>query len=115
MSTLSISSAFVPHTRVSISAVRLTSRGRAVLVLGFLTLALLLMTVLGGWATATLSAGTPEPVRIIEVQPGDTLYGIAGKVARPGQVREMVLRIEQLNSLNGPELAAGQKIAVPRR
>ena len=95
-------------------AVRLTRRGRVVLVLAFLGLALALMVPFGGWATATLTGGTPEPVRVVEVQPGDTLYGIAGDLAEPGQIREMVHRIQELNSLPGGQIVEGQKLAVPR-
>ena len=93
---------------------RLTRRGRVVLVLAFLGLALALMVPFGGWATATLTGGTPEPVRVVEVQPGDTLYGIAGDLAKPGQIREMVHRIQELNSLPGGQITEGQKLAVPR-
>ncbi len=93
---------------------RLTRRGRIVLVLAFLGLALALMIPFGGWATATLTGGTPEPVRVVEVQPGDTLYGIAGDLAKPGQIREMVHRIQELNSLPGGQIVEGQKLAVPR-
>ena len=103
-----------PEPRPLARAVRLTRRGRIVLVLTFLALALALMIPMGGWATATLTGGSPEPVRIVEVQPGDTLYGIAGDLAEPGEVREMVLRIQQLNSLPGGQIAEGQKLAVPR-
>ena len=94
--------------------VRLTRRGRLVLVLAFLAAAVALMVPLGGWATASLSGGTPEPVRIVEVAPGDTLYGIAGELAEPGEVRAMVHRIQKLNSLPGGQIAEGQKLAVPR-
>ena len=94
--------------------VRLTRRGRVVLTLAFLALALALMVPFGGWATATLTGGTPEPVRVVEVQPGDTLYGIAGDLAKPGRVREMVNRIQELNSLPGGQIDVGQKLAVPR-
>lgn len=94
--------------------VRLTRRGRIALVLTFLTVALALMVPFGGWATATLTGGSPEPVRIVEVQPGDTLYGIAGDLAKPGRVREMIHRIQQLNSLPGGQITEGQKLAVPR-
>ena len=94
--------------------VRLTRRGRIVLVLTFLAAALALMVPFGGWATATLTGGTPEPVRVVEVQPGDTLYGIAGDLAEPGQIREMVHRIQSLNSLPGGQITEGQKLAVPR-
>jgi predicted Zn-dependent protease len=112
MSTITVPTAFAPTVRAP--QVRLTRRGRAALLVVFLAVVLAAMTALGSWAAASRDAGTPEPVRIVEIQPGDTLYDIAGKVAAPGQVREMVAHIEQLNSLNGPELQVGQKIAVPR-
>jgi len=95
-------------------AVRLTRRGRTVLVLAFLGLALALMIPFGGWATASLTGGSPEPVRVVEVQPGDTLYGIAADLAQPGQIRAMVHRIQELNSLPGGQIVEGQKLAVPR-
>ncbi len=123
MSTLSISPAFVSGTDTRSlrvprlarrSTVRLTQRGRIVFVLSFLALAFVVMVAFGGWATATRDAGTPEPVNVVEVQPGDTLYDIAGRVAQPGKVREMVHHIQQLNSLSGGGLQVGQKIAIPR-
>lgn len=123
MSTLSIAPAFVPafdtasfEARVAPTrrATRLTRRGRVALVVGFLGLALALMTVFGGWAAATHGSGNPEPVRVVTVQPGDTLYDIAGEVAAPGHVRAMVLHIQDLNSLDGATLEVGQQLAIPR-
>jgi len=121
MSTLSISPAFRPSmvepvetTRVTRrSTVRLTQRGRVVFVLGFLMAAFVVMVAFGGWATATHDVGTADPVRVIEVQEGDTLYDIAGQVAEPGEIREMVHEIQQLNSLSGAGLEVGQKLAIP--
>ena len=122
MSTLSISPAFdfatqTRPTRPARSAqrttVRLTQRGRVVFVLAFLAAAFVVMVAFGGWATATHDAGTPDPVRVVEVQEGDTLYGIAGQVAEPGKIREMVHQIQQLNSLSGAGLQVGQKLAIP--
>ena len=84
------------------------------LVLAFLGLAVALTIPMSGWATATLSGGSPEPVRVIEVAPGETLYGIAGDLAEPGEIREMVHRIQELNSLPGAQISEGQKLAVPR-
>jgi len=98
----------------STTAVRLTRRGRLVLVLAFLGLAVALTIPLSGWATATLTGGSAEPVRVIEVAPGETLYGIAGDLAEPGEIREMVHRIQELNSLPGAQISEGQKLAVPR-
>ena len=127
MSTLSIAPAFRPTRparpirRVRVAApaaarttVRLTQRGRVVFVLGFLVAAFVVMVAFGGWATATRESGTPDPVRVVEVQEGDTLYGIAGQVAEPGKVREMVHQIQQLNSLSGSSLQVGQKLAIPK-
>src|SRR5689334_10152110 len=105
MSTLSISPAFRPITRPQL---RLTRRGRLLLV------ALVAMVLSGGFATASREAGTPEPVRVVQVQPGDTLYGIAGELARPGHVRDMVHRIQQLNSMSGSSLQVGDSLAVPQ-
>ena len=120
MSTLSISPAFRPtrsslrfETRARRSTVRLTQRGRVVFVLAFLLAAFAVMVTFGGWATATHDAGTPDPVRVVEVQEGDTLYDIAGRVAEPGQIREIVLKIERLNSLPGAQIQVGQKLAIP--
>jgi predicted Zn-dependent protease len=126
MSTITVSSAYAPTARAPRSRrvtgaparltrrVRLTRRGRALFFGVFLAVALAAMTALGSWAAASREAGTPEPVRIVEVHPGDTLYDIAGEVAAPGKIREMVAHIEQLNALDGPELQVGEKIAVPR-
>ncbi len=101
-------------TRVARRAVRITRRGRVVLVLAFAGIALALMTAFGGWATASLTGGTPEPVRVIEVAPGQTLYGIAADLAQPGEIRAMVHRIQELNSLPGGQISEGQKLAIPR-
>ena len=115
MSTMSISPAFFTATRrPSVRAVRLTRRGRMVVVLGFLLAALVATTLTGGFAFAGREAGTPEPVQVVQVQPGDTLYGIAGELARPGHVRDMVHRIQQLNSLSGSALQVGDTLAVPQ-
>lgn len=97
-----------------VGPVRLTRRGRGLMTLVFLGIALGLMIAFGGWATATLTGGTPEPVRVVEVQSGQTLYDVAGEVAEPGHVREMVYRIQELNSLGSSTLTEGQKLAIPQ-
>lgn len=111
MSTLSISPS--SPTRRPAARVRLTRRGRVVAVLTFLVVALGVMVALSGWATAGLGSGTPEPTRVVQVGPGDTLYGIAGEIAEPGEVRAMVHRIQELNSLPGAAIAEGQTLSVP--
>lgn len=95
------------------ATLRLTRRGRLVLTVVFLLVALTVLTVFGARSAATDQAGTPVQTRTVLVAEGDTLWGIAAGVAEPGEVREMVHQIEELNALTGPELLVGQRIAVP--
>jgi LysM repeat protein len=80
------------------------------LLLGIL---LAVLTVFGSHSAATGDAGVPVQTRTIEVGAGDTLWGIASEVAKPGEVRDMVHQIEELNALSGSALSVGQEIAVP--
>lgn len=95
------------------AAVQLTRRGRVVAVLLLLGLMLAVLTMFGSHSAATGDAGVPVQTRTIEVGAGDTLWGIASEVAKPGEVREMVHQIEELNALSGSALSVGQEIAVP--
>jgi len=98
---------------VAAAPVRLTRRGRLALTLVFLVALTVALTVFGATSAATGEAGRPVPTRTVVVQPGDTLWVIASEVAAPGDVREMVHRIQELNAMAGPGLAVGQKVAVP--
>jgi hypothetical protein len=94
---------------------RLTRRGRVFVVLVFLALLMAAVLALGGNSAATDSRGPAHPARTVVVQEGDTLWGIASGIAGPGEVREVVHELEELNALPGPELVEGQRIAVPTR
>ena len=119
MSTVAINPGFTrTHTRTRrrpASAVRLTRRGQVVAVLLFLGLLLAVLTVHGSHSAATGEAGAPVATRTVEVGAGDTLWGIASEVAEPGQVRDMVHQIQELNAMSGASLRVGQEIAVPVR
>ena len=94
-------------------AVRLTRRGRVVAVVVLLVLVFAVLTVFGSHSAATGELGTPVQTRTVEVAPGDTVWGIASELAAPGEVREMVHQIEELNAMDGPTVTVGQQIAVP--
>ena len=115
MSTLSLAPAFVPTAtaRRPRSTVRLTRRGRLVVFLTSLLVVLSAAFVLAGGAVGTGEAGQPAPTEIVQVAPGDTLWGIASEVATDGDVRSMMTEIERLNALESASLAAGQKLRVP--
>lgn len=92
---------------------RLTRRGRLVVTL-FLTMLIVgAFVVFGGASVATREGGTAEAVRVVEVEQGQSLWQIAESVAEPGETREMVYRIRELNSLPGSTLVEGQELAVP--
>jgi LysM repeat protein len=92
------------------SALRLTRRGRIV-VLGLLIALAAFVVVLvsqPGQAADT----TPMPTRV--VRSGDTLWSIAGDVAPRRNRAATVEDIRRLNHLNGYGLQIGQKLTVPR-
>jgi len=68
---------------------------------------------LSGYSAATDTRSAVQPTRTVVVEEGDTLWGIASTVAEPGEVREVVHELQELNALPGPELVEGQRIAVP--
>ena len=102
-----------PSTRRTPGSVRLTRRGRVVVTLMLLGLILAALVALPARSAAGDKPGTPVPTRMVVVADGETLWDIASPIAEPGKVREMIREIEELNALPGPELAAGQKLAVP--
>lgn len=97
--------------------IRLTRRGRAVLVglAATVTLVALWLTVgPGAFAGDGGHGGPPGPARTVVVGPGDTLWGIAA-AADPGtDPRRTVQRIMDLNGLGGdPVVRPGQEIRLP--
>lgn len=92
---------------------RLTRRGRLVVTMFLTVLIVGAFVVFGSTSEATREAGRAESVRIVEVEEGQTLWQIASSVAEPGETREMVYRIRELNSLPGSSLVEGQELAVP--
>ncbi len=92
---------------------RLTRRGRVVVLLATLAAALVIGMVWGAGSVATEQGGTPEPTRVVMVGQGETLWGIASEAAGDGSTREMVSRIERINALDTAMVTAGQKLRVP--
>ena len=103
-------------TRPAGPSVRLTRRGRAVVVVLGLLLVLAVGVFFGAGSVATERPGTPEPTRIVMVGQGDTLWGIAADAAAAtgdGDVRAMITRIERLNALDSGMVLAGQRLRIP--
>jgi LysM repeat protein len=94
---------------------RLTRRGRLVVVMAVIALALGALTMLGAPAASTAHVHHPTAHTVV-VEPGETLWDIASTVA-PGQdPRELVAEIVDLNSLTDPgAIRAGQSLYVPAK
>jgi nucleoid-associated protein YgaU len=87
-----------------------TGRGAALLAAGVASLAAGSSLLFGGSATAP--AG-PAPARVV-VHAGDTLWGIAGRLAPTADRRDVVASLVEVNHLPGPgAIAPGQFLEVP--
>ncbi|WP_165966823.1 LysM domain-containing protein [Actinomadura sp. 7K507] len=100
--------------------IRLTRRGRVVLVLFAAT-----VTLVSLWLTVgpgALAGGGEShhagaaPARTVVVEPGDTLWGIAVDADPGADPRVVVQRILDLNSMGGdPTVRPGQELRLPSR
>ena len=114
MSTMTASTTFRPTLAPATRAqLRLTRRGRLVVLALAMLVALGLGLALAAGSVATEEPGTPEPTRVVMVGAGDTLWGIAADLADDGDVRAMIDRIERLNALDSGMVVAGQRLRVP--
>jgi Tfp pilus assembly protein FimV len=96
------------------SVVRLTRRGRVVVVVAALLVAFAIgVFVTAAGSVATQRPGSPEPTRIVQVGAGDTLWDIAAGLADDGDVRAVMEEIKHLNALDSGDLQAGQRLVVP--
>lgn len=94
-------------------AVRLTRRGRIVVLLALVTLLLAAFS-LGRVGSEAAPATSPAAAQQTVVQPGETLWSVAQRVAPGHDPRNVVLRIQQLNDLEGGMVRAGQLLVLPR-
>ncbi len=96
--------------------VRLTRRGRLLVLAVSLGVLLFSGLALAAGSVATAEPGAPEATKVLVVGSGDTLWDIASEAAAlngTDDVREMVVDIQQLNDLESGMLQAGQSLLVP--
>lgn len=105
--------------RSSQPPLRLTRRGRIVLVGIPLILVSVLLISLAGFLNSPAKAADSAselsltPTVSVTVQPGQSLWEIAGSVAPERDPRDVVADIVQLNNLDGGRVMPGQQIFVP--
>lgn len=91
---------------------RLTSRGRLVLLALVVAVAFTLIS-LGQVAAQAGGGGAAAPARTWVVQPGETLWVIAERVDPDADPRETVARIVAMNDLPSSSVLVGQELVVP--
>lgn len=115
MSTAVIAPNAVVRARQSAPRLRLTMRGRVVLmtlVATPLVVVALLFSLNGGGAAATIESNESAFV-YVDVAAGQSLWNIA-EVHAPGHdPREVVAQLIELNQLNSADVFAGQELAIP--
>ena len=99
--------------RAPLGGLRLTARGRRLLVVlllaGGVGIAALLSSWFGGSTGGLHLAGSSSVV----VESGDTLWSIATSIAGDGDVRTTIDEIRQLNHLTSADIAPGQVLELP--
>lgn len=94
-------------------SVHLTARGRLLLVL---TLVAVLFAAFSLGRTASEAADTtaPEPALVqVTVQSGETLWGVAQRIAPHADPRQVVQVIRDVNDLDSSALQVGQQLLLP--
>jgi len=94
---------------------RLTRRGRVVVLTFFILLASLASAVL--WATASRADDPPAgPAPTVVVQSGDTLWDIAARTSPGRSPHEVSAEIRRLNGLGADDITihVGETLTVPR-
>lgn len=102
----------VLENQEGLGALRLTVRGKRAAV----TIAVLVAAAVGfaGGRADAASTQPQGPVVEVVVAPGDTLWGLAGRVLEAGEDRrDVISRIQRLNDMPTAELVAGTVLLLP--
>jgi hypothetical protein len=102
-----------PVRRAGARRVRVTRRGRlALLVIGVLVLLLAISFGRTGSQAATTTFTGPS-LQQTTVQPGETLWAVAQRIAPANDPREVIAQIRRINHLHSSSLQAGQQLLLP--
>ena len=93
--------------------VRLTRRGRLLVLVGLV--ALLLAAFAMGRSASQASPAAPATAVLGQttVHQGETLWGVARRIAPQRDPREVVAQLQRLNEIRGADLQIGQQLLLP--
>ena len=113
MSTLTVAPRPLRRSQDIRPTLRLTGRGKALVVLVVAVVALLALSWGRGAFVEASSTARGPATAYISVEPGDSLWAIALRVAPQDDPRDTVDRILDLNTLSTTQIQAGQRLVVP--
>lgn len=99
----------------STPSVHLTRRGRVLLLLALVAVLFAAFS-LGRANTQAASTADAAPAAVVEqitVQPGESLWSVARRVAPENDPREVMAVIKRMNDLEGSQLQVGQQLLLP--
>ena len=102
------------RTAATAPATHLTRRGRVLAVLVFAAVLLGAFS-LGRTASEAAPTTSASAVQVehTTVQPGDSLWSVARRVAPENDPREVVEQIRRLNDLSSADIQVGQQLLLP--
>ena len=105
------------NSAMSPRPVRLTRRGRVVVLLALLTLTLVAFSLgrVGSEASPRTTESRTTTTASTVVQPGESLWSVAKRVAPGHDPRAVIDQIAELNNLSSSGLRAGQLLVIPAK
>jgi LysM domain len=92
---------------------RMTSRGRAVLLTVLATPLVIIALVTGINAGAANGTSSSTPLAKVTIVGGETLWGLAHDIAPNADPRDVVANIMSVNQLKTADIQAGERLSIP--
>jgi LysM repeat protein len=92
---------------------RMTKRGRAVLLTLVSTPLVIAALAFGLNAGAATGTSSSTPLTKITVVGGETLWGVASQIAPKADPRDVIAAIENVNQLTSATIQPGQQLSIP--
>lgn len=106
-------SALLGHAVVGRPHLRMTARGRAVLLTVLATPLVIVALVTGINAGAANGTSSSTPLAKVTVVGGETLWGLARDIAPNSDPRDVVANIMSVNQLKTADIQAGERLYIP--
>lgn len=102
-----------PVARTAVAPPRAVTRRQNTAVVAVTIAAIILIGLLGLFVRGLGEGGGPSAETTVQVEPGDTLFGIAERFSGGDSTAETVGRIRMMNELPGTTVHTGQTLRVP--